>query len=404
MNLYIKVRKSLVSLLTIVLAVLILSSCGGAKYKALIVNGQNNHKWEVSSPVLKQILENSNMFTVDVATSPAKGENMESFTPNFSKYDVIVLDYNGDSWPEVTNKAFVDYVNNGGGVVVFHAANNAFAKWEEYNEIIGLGGWEGRNEKSGPYVYYNRGDSLVFDTAPGRGGSHGPQHQYQVRMRNSEHPITKGLPTLWMHGKDELYSELRGPAKNMEILATAFADTRQKGTGRHEPLLFTISYGKGRIFHTGFGDAGSNEALKCAGFIVTLQRGAEWAASGKVTQEVPIDFPNSVSVILWDNYKPWTLDEIFNGMATYDIGKSTQYITAVQDRLRRAKGDAKLLQDYEQRLVALLSGQSTVEAKKAVLRELSWMGTDYCIPALDKLAGNAALQDALQYTRTRLGK
>ena len=126
MNLYIKERKSLVSLLAIVLVALILSSCGGSKYKALIVNGQNNHKWEVSSPVLKQILENSNMFTVDVAASPAKGENMESFTPNFSKYDVIVLDYNGDSWPEVTNKAFVDYVSNGGGVVVFHAANNAF--------------------------------------------------------------------------------------------------------------------------------------------------------------------------------------------------------------------------------------------------------------------------------------
>jgi hypothetical protein len=42
-----------------------------------------------------------------------------------------------------------------------------------------------------------------------------------VKVRNSKHPITQGMPLEWMHSKDELYDSLRGPAENAEILATA---------------------------------------------------------------------------------------------------------------------------------------------------------------------------------------
>ena len=99
-----------------------------------------------------------------------------------------------------------------------------------------------------------------------------------------------------MHTKDELYSELRGPAKNVTVLATAYADPAKKGSGEHEPMLMTIEYGKGRVFHTVLGHVGPNEtdpvdSISCVGFVTTLQRGTEWAATGKVTQEIPDDFP-----------------------------------------------------------------------------------------------------------------
>ena len=111
-------------------------------------------------------------------------------------------------------------------------------------------------------------------------------------MRDRHHAITAGLPEKWMHTKDELYSTLRGPAKNMAILATAYADPANKGTGEHEPILFNVRYGEGRIFHTALGHAA--EQMRCVGFIVTLQRGTEWAATGRVTQvEVPEDFPTA---------------------------------------------------------------------------------------------------------------
>ena len=72
----------------------------GAEYKALIVTGQNNHNWKASSPILKQLLEQTGLFSADIVKTPEKKGDMNAFNPNFSKYDVVVLDYNGDSWSE----------------------------------------------------------------------------------------------------------------------------------------------------------------------------------------------------------------------------------------------------------------------------------------------------------------
>lgn len=262
--------------------------------KALIVDGQNNHGvWPKTTKMMKQYLEETGLFAVDVATTAAKGTD-ESFRPDFAKYNVVVSNYNGAPWPEATRKAFVAYVKDGGGFVVVHAANNSFGDWKEYNEIIGLGGWGGRNEKSGPYVYLNDKAELVRDTAQGGGGHHGPQHPFTVIVRDTEHPITKGMPREWLHAQDELYDLLRGPAENMQVLATAYADKAKGGSGRHEPMLFTVSYGKGRVFHTPMGHAEYSQ--ECVGFIASLQRGAEWAATGKVTLPVPSDFPGADKV------------------------------------------------------------------------------------------------------------
>jgi type 1 glutamine amidotransferase len=185
----------------------------------------------------------------------------------------------------------VDYVKGGGGFVVVHAANNSFGDWKEYNEMIGLGGWGGRSEASGPYVYINGEGKLVRDDSKGRGGNHGSQHPFQIIVRDGKHPVTEGMPGEWMHMNDELYDLLRGPAENMTVLATAFADKSKGGTGRHEPMIFTISYGKGRVFHTPMGHG--KDSQECVGFITALQRGTEWAATGKVTQKIPSDFPTA---------------------------------------------------------------------------------------------------------------
>lgn len=255
-------------------------------YKALIIDGQNNHKWQVTTPILKKQLQETGLFEVDVATTEPK--DTTGFSPEFVNYHVVVLNYNGAPWPKETQEAFEEYVNKGGGVVVVHAANNAFPQWAGYNEIIGLGGWGGRTEKSGPYIRYKDG-KVVRDDSPGRGGSHGRQHPFVVEHVDTEHPITKGLPARWLHVADELYDRLRGPAKNLTLLATAYSDKSTGGTGENEPILFTVEHGKGRVFHTTLGhDA---KAMQCVGFAVTLQRGTEWAATGKVTLPVPEKFP-----------------------------------------------------------------------------------------------------------------
>ena len=244
-------------LLFVVFSLLLACTVSARKpIKTLLITGQNNHNWQVSHVVLKQILENSGRFDVDFAVSPEQGKDMSGFVLDFSPYQLVVLDYNGDSWPEETNRRFLEYVQNGGGVVIYHAADNAFSKWPEFNKICALGGWEGRNENSGPYVYWQDG-KLVKDSSAGVGGSHGRQHEYVLNGRDKVHPIVKGLPLKWRHAKDELYDRMRGPGNIRDILYTAYSDKETNGSGREEPLIFTVDYGNARIFHTMLGHAGA---------------------------------------------------------------------------------------------------------------------------------------------------
>jgi type 1 glutamine amidotransferase len=260
------------------------------KLKALIVDGQNNHGWQVTTPILKAALESSGIFTVDVATSPPNNHDMSGFKPEFTKYDVVVLNYNGDDWSPETSKAFEDYVKNGGGFVSVHASDNSFPNWVEYNKMIGVGGWGNRNASSGTMLRWRDG-KIVHDH--GGGGQHGGFFSWDVETRDADHPIMQGLPEKWLHTPDELYSTLVGPAENVTVLATAKSDS----TGQNEPILMAISYGKGRVFHTTMGH--NVQSVSDVGFIITLDRGAEWAATGKVTIKVPDNFPTADKTSVW---------------------------------------------------------------------------------------------------------
>lgn len=289
--------KSALALLT---CATILPLAGSAKAAApipvMILDGQSggpNHDWQNVTPVLKKELEEAGLFRVDVVTAPPSNGDFSHFHPDFNKYRVIVLNYDGPDWPANLKSAFENYVSNGGGVVSVHAADNAFPQWAEFNKMIGVGGWRGRDEKSGPMWYFANG-KMIPDRTSGPAGSHGQRLPFAISAREPEHPILKGLPKVWMHAGDELYAALRGPGENMTVLATAYSDPANHGSGRDEPILMVISYDKGRIFHTTLGH--DIAALSCVGFITTFQRGTEWAATGGETQKVPATFPTADSV------------------------------------------------------------------------------------------------------------
>jgi len=311
------------------------------KLKALIIDGENNHGlWPKTTMMLKAFLEDSELFSVDIERTkylwqgphhgPVDGlkdvkdllvnyplndgkehESVEepkpdeSYSPDFSQYDVVIsnMGWKASTWNVDTKASFEQYMKDGGGLVVIHAANNSWGDWDEYNKMIGVGGWGGRDVKSGPYVYYDKEEKLVKDPVDGMCGSHGPEYEWIVTTRAADHPIMKGLPSEWLHAKDELYDRMRGPAENMTVLATAFSDIEKNappwdkktsGSDRHEPILSTINYHNGRTFHTTMGHM--DYSIECVGFITTFLRGSEWAATGEVTQPIPLDFPSADAV------------------------------------------------------------------------------------------------------------
>jgi hypothetical protein len=261
-----------------------------------IIDGESAgtyHNWRLTTPVLKKELEDTGLFDVTVITAPASGSDFSSFHPDFSHYRALVMNYDGPDWPADLRAQFEKYVSDGGGLVVVHAADNAFPDWPAYNLMTGIGGWRHRDEHAGPYWYWKDG-KLVSDSSPGPAGAHGLRLPFQVTTRDPENPIMKGLPAAWMHVNDELYGTLRGPGKNMTILATAHSDLKNRGTGLDEPMLMVLRYGKGRIFHTIMGH--DVFAMSCVGFMTTFQRGTEWVATGRVTQKVPSTFPTAITV------------------------------------------------------------------------------------------------------------
>lgn len=327
----------------ILLLLIIVSSCKEVKpkedqvpkLKALIIDGQNNHYvWPKTTMILRDYLKETELFDVDIYRTDtvwlgikynkdrpgtlekyidefpldtvSRVKSVDSleyvhFDVDFEKYDLIVSNLGAFTaeWPEVSKRKFEKYMNNGGGLVVVHAANNAWGEWDEFNKMIGLGAWGGRDSLSGPYVYYDQKDELQYNYSQGIGGSHGAQYEFLITTREPEHPIMKGLPSHWLHAQDELYDRMRGPFENATILATAHSEVDKneqtwepvlKGTGWHVPMLMAIEYGKGKTFHTAMGHF--DYSVECVGFMTTFQRGAEWAATGKVTQVIPKDFPS----------------------------------------------------------------------------------------------------------------
>lgn len=297
--------------------ILLISISAEAKLKALIIDGQNNHAvWPKSTIMMKQYLEETGLFEVDIYRTKVTwradrekdylplagvGETQDlkdpaidpEFDPEFKDYDVVISNFGWKAadWPEKTQKAFEKYIKKGGGLVSVHAADNSFPTWLAYNKMIGIGGWGNRTEQNGPYVYYTNYGELIRDISPGGAGAHGPQHEVPITVREKDHPITKDMPMFWLTTKDECYAKLRGPAENMTILATGKDMSGKAPTNRHEPMLMVIDYKKGRVFHTTLGH--DDYSIESVGFIISFLRGAEWAATGNVTIPIPNDFPTA---------------------------------------------------------------------------------------------------------------
>ena len=239
-----------------------------SKIQVLIITGQHVHDWRGTTPILKQILESTGRFEVRI-NEEFRGAGPETLAP----YNLVVVNYynrgDRDRWGDRANAALEEFVRSGKGLVLYHLALGAFDGWTDYEKMSG-GNWRPNN------------------------GHHSARHDFTVDIKDTEHPITRGLKSFRVT-TDELYANLRWqPEGSFHVLATAYDDhalyngkARQPipGAGIDQPMMWTTQYGTGRVFVTTLGH-GPGE-VKQAGFGTTFARGAEWAATGNVTLPVP---------------------------------------------------------------------------------------------------------------------
>lgn len=248
-------------LLAALLALLALASSGWAapKLRALILSGQNNHDWRSTTPFLEEQLEATGRFTVEITDDPST-----LTAADLRHYDVLVNNYNGTPWGAATDAAVLEWMSAGGGMVVIHAADNAFPGWSDWESLIGVA-WRD-------------------------GAGHGTRHRYVVTLTEPDHPVLRGVPH-WLHAPDELYHRLKwAEGSEAKVIATAYSRPEEGGTGDYEPMLLTNRWGKGRMFHTAMGH--DNVSLANPWHALVLARGSEWAATGQVTLPVPAGLSN----------------------------------------------------------------------------------------------------------------
>lgn len=228
-------------------------------YKTLLITGENNHDWKRSAPFCLDLLQASGKFEVEQTEDPSTALSDPSVLKDVQ---LLFLDYNGPEWSAAAKTRFVDAVRTGTGVCVFHAANNAFKGWQEFEEICALMWREGTG--------------------------HGAYHDFDVHSTGVVHPITEGLPELLMKAHpDELYQNLvHMHDAPYQVLATAYSSPESGGSEKDEPVLIVRSYAEGRIFHCILGhvwEGGPMSTFENPDFQKILLRGCEWAACGSVS-------------------------------------------------------------------------------------------------------------------------
>jgi len=262
-----------------------------AKLRVTLLSGLNNHPWQETTPEIVAALEASGRFTVStvVPPNPAEQAAAGAFRLDLTKTDVIVSNWTDFPVTLTADQKAVfpwmeevfTYVRTGGGYVGLHAAS--FEHHPEYLRLAGLA-WRGA-DAGDRLTVSDAGQIVRTPKGEGPGTGHGARFEWKVTTRQPQHPIMAGLPAEWPHVSDELWHAARGPAAQMDVLATAFSPE----TKANEPLLWTVKFGTGRVCMNLLGHDGA--AMRCVGFRTVLARSVEWAATGKVTLPLPADFP-----------------------------------------------------------------------------------------------------------------
>ncbi len=277
--------------------------------RVLIVDGFSNHDWQQTTALLQGILQAAGGFEVSVSTMPPMGSPAwTAWRPRFADYDVVVQTCNDNAdngllegvkqkpeWPQEVKADFEAFARRGGGVYIFHAAENAFVGWKAYEDMVGLS-W--RPAGYGTAVQISSlGTVDRIPSTDTRATGHGQRGDVLV-TRLGEDPIHAGMPPQWLSPDMEVYYYAQGPADHLRVLA--FAKDSDPNIGKLWPVEWTTEYGKGRVYISVYGHVWPGDVqppgMRDAAVQTIIPRALEWLAHRPVNYPVPPDFPTADAV------------------------------------------------------------------------------------------------------------
>ena len=213
----------------------------GGRIPVLLVSGSDTyHDWRRTTPQLRGVLEQSGRFDVRVAEDVHILESRDAL----KAYPVVIFNQQTPVSTAAIRTALAEYVRSGGGLVALHWAVDNFSDWPEFADLLGRAWQEGISAEE-----------------------HG---QFQVRILDREHAITRGIPDFHTAAGEAVHYRLRGTAA-IHVLATARTESDPD-----IPVMFTNMPGRGRVFFTSFGHSAATRQSPALQQV--LLRAVAWAA------------------------------------------------------------------------------------------------------------------------------
>ncbi|RYF51191.1 MAG: ThuA domain-containing protein, partial [Cytophagaceae bacterium] len=165
---------------------------------------------------------------------------------NLNKYDGLLIFANWDSIGKPQEKALLDYVASGRGLIPVHCASYCFRNSTEYvDKVVGGQFWRHK-----------------MDTI-------------QTHFTQPNNPIVAGLPSFKAYDETYLHSHLQADNNVLAVRDIKAVQASDKPGVKEEPYTWTRQYGKGRVFYTAYGH--DERTWSQPGFQQLLERGILWA-------------------------------------------------------------------------------------------------------------------------------
>jgi type 1 glutamine amidotransferase len=228
----------------------------GAKVLLLSGGQRNHHGYRRQAQLLQKALEDTKQFQVTICEDAAILE-----TPALHKYDIIVAtaDRRDPEFhlTEPQQRALLKFVQDGKGFFSLHGFCCADKAWlPEMRELLG-----------GVLAHFGTPNTKV------RFG------KFPLKITESNHPIVKGV-TDFEH-QDELYYDLQTMGELKPLVVAVFE-------GKDWPVLWTRTYGKGRVCVSVFGHCGvqpgAKDPLENEPFRRLVLQGIAWTAVRELSE------------------------------------------------------------------------------------------------------------------------